>query len=188
MDMVSIIALWLPIVLSAVLVFIVSSIIHMLLRYHQKDFRALPDEDAARAVLAPQSLTQGQYFIPYACDMKALKDPGTQKKFEEGPVAILTVLARGRVNMGPHLIQWFAFSLGISFTVAYLTSRTLPTGTAHLQVFRVAATIAWLGYVGGLIWSGIWKGVPWSTVLKDVFDGLLFALVTGAAFAGFWPR
>jgi len=186
--MVSIVALWLPIVLSAILVFIVSSIVHMLLPYHRKDFLRLPDEDAARAAFGAQSLGRGQYFMPFACDMKAMKDPEIQKKFEEGPVAIITVMRRGRPNMGPHLIQWFLFSLGISFTVAYLLSRTLPPQTESMQVFRVASTIAWLGYAGALIWSGIWKAVPWSTVLKDVLDGLLFALVTAGAFAVFWPR
>ena len=186
--MVSLGSLWLPVVLSAVLVFVVSSIVHMLLPYHRKDFLRLPDEDAARSVLGRQSLGKGQYFIPFACDMKAMKDPEMQKKFEEGPVAIVTVLRRGHVNMGPHLLQWFVFLLGMSFTVAYLLSRTLAPGAEYMQVFRVASTIAWLGYAGALIWAGIWKGVPWSTVLKDVFDGLLFALVTGGAFAGFWPK
>ncbi|HYV51133.1 MAG TPA: hypothetical protein VE910_04460 [Dongiaceae bacterium] len=186
--MVSIPALWLPIVLSAVLVFVVSSIVHMLLPYHRKDFLRLPDEDAVRAVLGRQSLGRGQYFMPFAPDMKAMKDPEMAKKFEEGPVAIVTVLKRGHMNMGPHLIKWFAFLLGMSFTVAYLLSRTLPPQTVFMQVFRVASTISWLGYAGALIWSGIWKGVPWSTVLKDVLDGLIFALVTGAAFAGFWPK
>jgi hypothetical protein len=76
----------------------------------------------------------------------------------------------------------------MSFTVAYLLSRTLAAGTEYMQVFRVASTISWLGYAGALVWAGIWKGVPWSTVLKDVFDGFLFALVTGGAFAGFWPK
>jgi hypothetical protein len=186
--MVSISSLWLPIVLSAVLVFVVSSIVHMLLPYHRKDFLRLPDEDAAREVLGRQSLGRGQYFMPFAEDMKAMKEPEIQKKFEEGPVAIVTVLRGGHMNMGPHLIQWFLFSLGISFTVAYLLSRTLASQTEFMQVFRVSSTISWLGYAGALIWSGIWKGVPWSTVLKDVFDGLLFALVTGWAFAQFWPR
>src|SRR5262245_53981651 len=187
MAMVSLTALWLPIVLSAVLVFVVSSIVHMLLPYHRKDFLRLPDEDAARAVLGRQSLGRGQYFIPFAMDMKAMKEPEMQKKFEEGPVAIVTVLKRGHVNMGPHLIQWFIFLLGISFTIAYVLSRTLADQTEFMQVVRVGSTNAWLGYAGALIWAGIWKGVPWSTVLKDVFDGLLFALVSGWAFAQFWP-
>jgi len=43
--MVSITALWLPILLSAVIVFVASSIIHMLLPIHKSDYRKLPDEE-----------------------------------------------------------------------------------------------------------------------------------------------
>ena len=186
--MVSIAALWLPIVLSAVLVFVVSSIIHMVMTYHRKDHRALPEEEPVRAALGRQTLTKGQYFIPYAPDMKAMKEPDVQKRFTEGPVAIITVFRSGLPNMGTHLIQWFLYSLGIAFVVAYVLSRTVPADAPYMHVFRVASTITWLGYAGGHVWAGIWKGVPWSTVLKDAFDSLLFALVTGGAFAGFWPR
>src|SRR5262245_8077348 len=54
--MVSMLALWLPILLSAVLVFVVSSIIHMVFKYHRNDFLPLPDEDAVRAALGKQNL------------------------------------------------------------------------------------------------------------------------------------
>src|SRR6266851_8791731 len=43
--MVSLSALWLPIVLSAVIVFVASSIMYMLLPYHRSDYRKLPEED-----------------------------------------------------------------------------------------------------------------------------------------------
>ena len=39
-------SLWLPGVVSAVAVFFLSSLLHMILRYHKADFRPLPDEDA----------------------------------------------------------------------------------------------------------------------------------------------
>ena len=42
-------ALWLPIVLSALLVFVVSAIIHMVLKYHNRDYKQLPNEVAVRA-------------------------------------------------------------------------------------------------------------------------------------------
>ena len=186
--MVTIPSLWLPILMSGVLVFLVSSIIHMALKYHRNDFSPLPDEEAARAVLGKQNLAPGQYAIPYVCDLKEMKDPEKIAKFTEGPIAFITVRPTGGVKMGKTLIQWFLFSIGIAVFVAYLTSRTLANGTAYLQVFRFAGTIAFLGYAGGLVWAGIWKGVPWSKVWKDVFDSLVYALVTAGAFAGFWPR
>ena len=48
--MVPLAALWLPILLSAVIVFVASSLMHMLLKYHQGDYRQLPDEDKILAV------------------------------------------------------------------------------------------------------------------------------------------
>ena len=38
----SLAALWLPILLSAVIVFVVSSILHMALPFHKNDYRQLP--------------------------------------------------------------------------------------------------------------------------------------------------
>jgi len=110
------------------------------------------------------------------------------RKYEEGPVAFLTVRPKGPVNMGKHLVQWFVFSVGISLIVAYIARLTLPTGTPYLMVFRVTATAAWLGYGGALVWAGIWKAVPWSKVWTDVFDGLLYSLATAGVFASLWPR
>lgn len=43
--MVTLSALWLPILLSAVIVFVASSIIHMAIPIHKNDYRQLPDED-----------------------------------------------------------------------------------------------------------------------------------------------
>ena len=67
--MVTLPALWLPILLSAVAVFIASSIIHMVLQYHNTDFRKLPDEEAARRAVAALKLAPGDYSMPYCTSM-----------------------------------------------------------------------------------------------------------------------
>jgi hypothetical protein len=185
---VPILSLWLPILLSGVAVFIVSSIIHMVLRYHRTDFSKFPDEDAARAAFAKQNLAPGQYMMPCSHDPKAMKDPAFLRKFEEGPNAIVTVMPKGPMRLGPRLLQWFLLSIGIAVFAAYVAGRTMEPGATALHVFRMTAAIAWLGYAGGLVWTGIWKGVPWSKVWKDVFDGLVYGVVTGACFAALWPR
>jgi len=186
--MVSIGALWLPILLSAVLVFVASSIMHMVFKYHRVDYWRLPDEEAARAVLGKQDLRPGQYVVPHSRDMKEMQQPDMIRKFEEGPVAFVTVLPKGAVRMGKALTLWFLFSVGISVFVAYLSGRVLPAGTEYLQVFRIAGTTAWLGYAGAVVWAAIWKGVPWGSVAKDSFDGLVYALLTAGAFGALWPR
>ena len=63
--MVTIGALWLPILLSAVAVWVASAVIWMVMPHHKSDFRKLPDEDAALRALTPQRLVPGQYSIPY---------------------------------------------------------------------------------------------------------------------------
>ena len=35
--------------------------------------------------------------------------------------------------------------------------------------------------------DSIWKGVSWCVTSKFMFDGVVYALVTGATFAWLWP-
>ena len=49
--MVPLMSLWIPIVLSAVIVFVASSAIHMILTYHKGDFGQVPSEDGVREAL-----------------------------------------------------------------------------------------------------------------------------------------
>ena len=118
-------ALWLPIVLSAVLVFVVSAIIHMVLKYHNRDYTKLPNEDAVRAALRAGNPEPRQYIIPYCPDPKEMESPEMQQKFIEGPVGVLNLRRPGPPTMGPMLFQWFVFILVVSFFVAYLAAHTL---------------------------------------------------------------
>jgi hypothetical protein len=185
--MIPLTALWMPIVLSAVLVFVASSIIHMVLRYHRTDIKPTADEEALRQALKKQNLTPGQYVIPW-CPPEQMKAPEMIKKRQEGPVAVLTVLPSGRVGMGPQLAQWFIYCLVISIFVAYLTGRVLAPGHPYLVVFRVAGTAAFLGYSGAAAVQSIWMGLPWSTAIKNILDGLIYALFTAGSFGWLWPR
>jgi hypothetical protein len=186
--MVSFAALWLPIVLSAVLVFVVSSILHMAFTYHSRDYVRLPNEDAVLAAIRAAKPETRQYVFPYASGMKEMGSPEMQRKLADGPVGVLTIKPSGPIRMGPALGQWFVFSLVISALVAYAAAHALPAGESYLKVFRVVGTIAWLAYAGGQIPSAIWMGKPWSIAAKDLFDGLLYGLVTAGTFGWLWPR
>jgi len=185
--MVSIPALWLPILLSAVAVFIVSSIMHMLLPYHRSDYKQLPDEANVLAALRAAGVKRGLYTFPY-CTHQNMKSPEVQAKFKEGPVGMLTVMPSGPPMMAKFLGQWFIYCLIISVFVAYLTGRTLPPGVAHKSVFHLGAAAAFLAYGVGQLSSGIWKGQLWGIVIKEVIDGLVYALVTAEVFALLWPQ
>ena len=49
--MVPLTALWLPIVLLAVIVLLASFVMHMLLKYHNGDYHQIPNEDRVLAAL-----------------------------------------------------------------------------------------------------------------------------------------
>jgi hypothetical protein len=185
--MVSLTALWLPVVLSAVIVFIASSIMHMLLPYHRSDYRQLPDEDKLLAALRAAGLKQGLYHFPF-CTHKDMKSPAAMEKFKQGPVGMLTVFPSGPPAMPKFLGMWFAYCLIIGFFVAYLTGRTVAPGANYMAVFRVAGTAAFLAYGLGNLSNGIWKGQPWSVTLKEAIDGLVYALLTAGTFGWLWPR
>ena len=184
--MVSLGSLWLPILLSAVLVFAASSIIHMVLKYHNKDYTRLSNEDAVRAAIRGSS--PAQYIIPYCPEMKAMETPEMKQKYTEGPVAVLNVMRSGVPSMGKPLTQWFIFSLVVSLFIAYVASHAIPAGTRYLQVFRIVGAVGFLAYAASQVQQSIWWGKPWKNTWKDVFDGLVYGLVTAGTFGWLWPR
>jgi hypothetical protein len=185
--MVPLATLWLPILLSAVIVFVASSIMHMLLKYHQSDYRQLPDEDKVRAALRGANLSRGLYVFPF-CNHKDMKSPAMIEKYKQGPVGFVNILPNGPPAMPKFLIQWFIFCLLVGFFVAYLVAHTLASGTRYLTVFRVVGTAAFLAYGLGNLSDGIWKGQTWSATIKEVIDGLVYGLLTAGTFGWLWPR
>jgi hypothetical protein len=185
--MVPLTALLLPILLSAVIVFVASSIIHMVLPYHRSDYQQLPEEDKLLPALRAASLKPGLYHFPF-CTHKDMKSPAVQEKFKQGPVGFLTVFPSGPVAMPKFLGMWFVYCLLIGFFVAYLTGHTVAPSTHYLAVFRVAGTAAFLTFALGPLVNGIWKGMPWTMVLKESFDGVIYSLLVAGTFGWLWPR
>lgn len=185
--MVSLSALWMPIVLSAIFVFIASSIMHMFLPYHRGDYRKLPEEEKTLAVLRELGLTRGLYIFPFSSH-KEMKSPAMVEKYKQGPVGMMTILPTGPVAMPKFLAQWFGYCLLIGIFVAYLTGHTISSGATYPAVFRVAGTAAFMAYGLGLLSNGIWRGHTWSMTIKEVIDGLVYGLLTAGTFGWLWPR
>jgi hypothetical protein len=186
--MVSIISLWLPILLSAVLVFIASSILHMVLPLHKRDYKKVPGEGNVMDALREAKIPRGNYVFPCPDDPKDMKSPEMVEKYNKGPIGFLTMMPTGPPAMGKFLVMWFIYCLVMSVFVAYLAGRTLGPGTEYLAVFRVAGATAFIGYSAAHVSESIWMGKSWSTTVKNIFDGLVYALLTAGAFAGFWPN
>jgi hypothetical protein len=185
--MVSLSALWLPIVLSAVIVFVASSIMHMVLPYHKGDYQKIPDEDKVLPALRAAGLKRGLYIFPFA-DHNTMKSPEVMEKYKQGPVGMMTIFPSGPPAMPKFLGLWLGYCLIVGFFVAYLAAHTVAPGAYYLRVFRVVGTAAFLAYGLGHISDGIWKGQTWSFVIKEVLDGLVYALLTAGTFGWLWPR
>jgi hypothetical protein len=180
-------SLWLPVVVSAVAVWIVSAVVHMVLRYHRADYKRLPDEDSVAEALRKAGPAPGLYVMPYCIEPSQMKDPAVIKRYEEGPVAMLTVLRNGPPKLGKHLVQWFLFCLLVSFTAAYVARHCLPSIAEGLEAMRITGTVAFVGYGFGYFQDSIWKAIPWSNSLRGLLDAALYALTTGLVFCWLWP-
>ncbi len=180
--------LWLPIVLSAVFVFIASSIIHMALPIHKSDVKKMKNEDAILDAMRSNDVEPGAYMFPCAGSMKEMSSPEMIAKIEKGPVGWLTVLPPGGFNIGKSLVQWFVFSLIVSLLVAYVGWHGLGAGARYLDVFRLSGAAAILVYAIAPMNDSIWKGARWGTTGKFVFDGVIYGLVTAGTFGAMWPE
>lgn len=186
--MVPIHALWLPILLSAVIVFVASSIIHMVLPVHKSDYRKLPDEEKILEAMRSAGVTPGRiYVFPFGTH-REMKSPEMIEKFKRGPVGLLTIRPSGAPGLGKFLGQWFVYCIVVAIFTAYLTGRTRPAGTEYLEVFRVAGTTAFLGYSLALCQNAIWKGETWGVTFKHLLDGFIYGLLTAGTFGWLWPK
>ena len=185
--MVSIASLWLPVLLSAVLVFVASSVIHMLLTYHVADAGPVPDQEKAADALRGLAIPPGDYAIPRASSMKEMNTPEFAEQLKRGPVVFLTVLPNGLLNVGRSLAQWFVYCVVVGAVAGYAAGITLAPGADYGLVFRVVGTVAFAGYALAIPQSTIWWYRSWRFTLTTMFDGVIYALLTAGAFGWLWP-
>ncbi len=180
-------ALWLPVLLSAVAVFVLSSLIHMFTKWHAGDYRRVPDEDGVMRALRPFGIPPGEYMVPRAGSTAAMRSPEFQAKIAEGPVLVMSVWPNGMMAMGKAMTLWFIYAVVVSAAVACLAGVTVPRGAGSHHVFHVTAFTAFLTYAGALWPASIWFHKPWGTTVRATIDGLLYAIATGLIFMWLWP-
>ena len=105
MPEVTITELWLPILLAATAVFVVSSVIHVASPLHKADYKPLPDEDRVLEALRDAGLERGGYAFPYASSMKQMAEEGFIARQNLGPVGFMQVLPKGPIKMGGALLS-----------------------------------------------------------------------------------
>ena len=186
--MVGLSALWMPIVVSAVLVFIALSLIHGLLGWHRGDMAAVPGENKVMDLLRSLNVQPGEYRFPYGSSVKEMEAPEFIAKMKQGPVGVMTVSPSGEINMGRLMGQWFLYSLLIAALAAYVTGRTHGLGAPYLAVFRMSGVVAFCCYVMAHWQNWIWWGQSTRFTLTHSLDGIIYALITGATFGWLWPH
>lgn len=180
-------SLWLPILLSSVIVFLVSSVIHMAPLWHKNDYPRVPNEDQLMNALRPLAIPPGDYLVPRASGAAEMKSPEFAEKMRVGPNMILTVIPNGPWSMGRNLGLWFAYVVVVGIFTAYVAGRAVPPGSPYLAVFRFAGVAAFMAYSVGLWQMSIWFRRSWSLTIWATIDGLIFALLTAGVFGWLWP-
>ena len=186
--MVELSVLWLPILLSAVIVFVVSSIIHMASPWHKSDYPKLTNEDKVMDALRPLAIPPGDYMVPRPSGREEMRAPEFMEKMKKGPVMMLTVWPTGKTGMARNLISWFLYAVVVGIFAAYVAGRALHAGEEYLHVFRFAGVTAFLGYSLALWQMSIWYRRSWITTIKATVDGLIYALLTAGVFGWLWPQ
>ncbi len=181
-------ALWLPILLSAVFVFVASSVIHMAPLWHKTDYPKVPREDEVMDALRPFAIPPGDYMVPRCSSGAEMKSPEFAEKMAKGPVMIATVMPNGKMSMGRNLALWFVYLVVVEVFAAYVAGRAVPPGAPFRRAFRFTGAVSFIGYVLALWQIAIWYRRAWSTTIKDTVDGVIYALVAGATFGWLWPH
>jgi len=178
----------LPTIVSAVLVFVVSSVIHVVLHYHDNDFSRVPGEDDVMDALRRFNIPPGDYHFPRPDSPQGMKDPAYQERLNKGPVVMMTVLPTGPFNMSTSLGLWFLYCLLVGVFAAYVAMHAVAPGASYLEVFRFVGTVAFSGYGLALAQGSIWYQRKWSATFRSMFDGLIYALLTAGTFGWMWPN
>jgi hypothetical protein len=180
--------LWLPILLSSIVVFLASSVIHMASPWHKSDYPKLANEDQVMDALRPLAIAPGDYFMPRPASMADMKSDEFRAKQERGPRVLMTVMPSATTDMKRELSMWFVYLIVVGIFTAYLTVHALPAGAPFAAVVRFAGTVSFIAYAAALWQLSIWYRRAWSITLKATADSLIYGLLTAVTFAYFWPK
>lgn len=186
--MVSLTSLWIPILVSAVLVFVASSLSQEVLRFHRWDYGRLPGEEDVMDLVRRLAVSPGDYLFPQADGPKEMRDPGSQEKWKRGPVGFMTVLPNGGHPMARTFALWFLYCVAVSMFAAYMAGRAFAPGANGRDVSLLVGLAAFGGHALAYWPPSIWYVRSWGTTVRFTVDALVYALATGAAFAWLWPK
>lgn len=182
--------LWLPILLSAGVIWVMSIIFGMALPHHKQDWIGLGDEDGFMEDLRRRGIKPGNYLFPDFRSSEQLRSEKVERALKEGPVGHLSVW-KTPVTMGDKMVGTLVVHLVVCILIAYLTRIALPAASPpppFAKVFQIAGTAGVLAYSFSFIPNALWFGAYKRTIVASIFDGVLYGVVIGAIFAWRWPQ
>lgn len=184
----ALLSLWLPILLSAVVVFILSSLVHMVFKWHAPEYRGFSNEDAVRDAIRAGNPSPGQYVVPYCKDMKEMGSETMMAKYKEGPVGFVVLTPSGPPNMGKSFVTWFLMSVAVATIGAFIATQLFGLDPERARAAaKLVFAVTFLSYGMGTICESVWMGRPWSSTVKYMLDAALYAVGSGAVFYWLWP-
>src|SRR3989442_12827546 len=150
-------ALWLPILVSAVAVFVVSSIIHMTPLWHKTDYPRFTNEDRVLDALRPMGIPPGDYMMPRPASSAEMRSPEFKEKMKRGPAVMMTMFPPWTGSMASNLSQWFVYCIIVSVFAAYIAGSAVPPGGAAIGV--VCRYGGGAGFAGSAL--ALWQMFIW---------------------------
>lgn len=180
-------ALWLPIIVSGVFVWIASFLFWMVLPIHKGEWGELPDDKGFMGALTEMGVQPGQYVFPCSDNGKRMKDPEFQELMKRGPTGILTVW-KGPPQMGLYMPATLLLYMLVSLFVAYIAFHTLQPSQPYLTKFRITGAAAVAIYTLGKLPHDVWFRTPSGSVMRQLFDGVVYGLLTAGTFGWLWKE
>jgi hypothetical protein len=178
--------LWLPVVLSAAVCFVLSAASHMLLPWRRNEWGRITDFTALQSAI--RGLAPGIYAFPAAPDQRQQLTPEWKDRWAKGPSGWLTIAHPGAMSIGRSMALSLLVYLLVGFMDAYVAAHALGSAPHYRAVFRIVGTVGFMSYAVGTVFSSIWNDRPWRVYLSDLVDALVLALVTAGIFGWLWPR
>ncbi len=181
--------LWLPILLSGIIVFIWSAISWTLLPWHNAEWKGLPNAEGVRDLLKAAGWKPGQYAFPWVDDPKARRSPEFMAKMGEGPTGHVIIMKPGPLSMGGNMVQGVIFNIVVSFFAAYVVWHALGAyPQPYLRIFRLIGATGFMAYAFAKVPDSIWFGRPWKSWVYDAIDALIMGCLMGGVFGWLWPH
>jgi len=174
-------------IVGAVVIFIISSIWHIVLPFSVTGFHLLPHEEILTAAMRLDITEPGIYPFP-GMDPSKRSDPVEGKKFADkflrGPTGLIIYRPGGTEFSFPRLlVNQFGFQLMAAFVLSLLLSMSASALPGYLQRVLFVALVAVFGslLIDLPYWN--WYGFPGNYTLEHFCEFLFTWGLTGFAMA-----